>query len=210
MFEAARGGHILCLTMLKRSGADPFHQVDYGATAMHIAAFNGHADCVRLFARWGCNPNTLTEEGCTALHYAAYMGHVSCAKLLLSLGCSPWIRSKESVWGKKHNNQNRVALDYAREQYTCDDSTCVCQSQIADQAKKAQCEAIIEQAMQEIPSLADLCRQLVRQTTDINEVDSLPLPPMLSSYVKYEVECETSISFSLSSRKTNRHTHPAA
>eukprot|EP01147_Barroeca_monosierra_P006793 gene6793-7568_t len=186
MFEAARNGHILCLPILKRAGTNPFAQVEYGATAMHIAAFNGHSDCVRLFVYWGCDPNATTKEGCTSLHYAAYMGQIDCVATLLSLGCSPWARSTISSWGQRHGNENRLALDFAQEQYRCTDNKCVCYTQVACEVRKYACAVMIKASMCTVPSLADLCRVYIRSQVPYEHIGKLNLPMGIVRYLMYE------------------------
>lgn len=193
IFEAAKGGNVKCMVELRAHGADPFHGVSYGATPLHIASFHGHAGCLQQLLAWGANPNSRTSEGCTALHYAAYMGQPHCVNVLLRVGAEPKIASVESEWSKKHANQSRYPIDYAREQYNCKDGECVCHQQQPDLAKKKMCHDMFLAWSKRTPTLQELARRAYRRAAfelqDYNAtVAALPVGTVIKAYLIHEAE----------------------
>jgi len=150
---------------------------------------------MRQLLEWGADPNTRTSEGCTALHYAAYMGQPECVRTLLRVGGEPSILSQRSEWSQRHSNYSRLPLDYALEQYSCDDQQCVCHQQTPDQEKKALCAAELQAWNCRMRSLQSLSRAEVRRNVspdaDLHKaVQAMPISDTLARYVMFEEELD--------------------
>ena len=98
LIDAAENGHVDCIDILLKAGAEvnpPNLYISFlnETTALTEAVKNNHAKCVDALVKAGAN----TEKGCsflnnhryqTALFGAAYLKHTECVKVLLKGGAS--------------------------------------------------------------------------------------------------------------------------
>jgi hypothetical protein len=86
--EAVRKGHVDCVEVLLKHGADVNVVSNYGTTALMRAAEQGHVDCVEVLLKHGANVNAADNYGWTALIWAATNGHSDCVEVLLKHGAN--------------------------------------------------------------------------------------------------------------------------
>lgn len=71
---SAKAGHVNCLLVLERTGADLDEPDESGSTPLMLAASNGHSEAVLHLLKKGANPNAQTLMGNTAAMLAAATG----------------------------------------------------------------------------------------------------------------------------------------
>lgn len=114
---AAFMGHVQCLKLLVRAGADvncgmtkkviggvalyPVQRCsvvtfgDGNGTALHLAAGWGNLECLKELISSGASVNARDYHGYTALHGAAYYGEVDCLKELIEAGADKELKSND-------------------------------------------------------------------------------------------------------------------
>ena len=81
---AAREGHLACVELLLRSGADVNRATTAGgATPLHRAAFTGRVEVVHALLAAGARPAQQDADLETPLHKASAGGAVECVEVLL-------------------------------------------------------------------------------------------------------------------------------
>jgi len=108
LFIVCQHGHIECVRVLIRAGADVNQvcAVEYGDSPLFQASWNGHMHVVDALIAAGCELNyTRPKGGCTALIMVSQEGRVDVVRSLLAAGADPRIAA--------HNG--RTALDVAKQ-----------------------------------------------------------------------------------------------
>ncbi len=89
MTHSATRGHVDCVDLLLKSGADVNHANIFGESTLMATAKNGHYDVLGVLLKSGANVNDKGGNGwLTALTSAAVNGHVECVDLLLKSGAN--------------------------------------------------------------------------------------------------------------------------
>ena len=96
---AAQEGHVDCLRLLWRFGANLTVRADGGATPLIVASQNGQVSVVRFLCRryrfMGRSVDEQTDCGITPLFVASRQGHTDVVKLLIQYGANPWLESDD-------------------------------------------------------------------------------------------------------------------
>eukprot|EP00118_Oscarella_pearsei_P003104 m.12968 g.12968 ORF g.12968 m.12968 type:complete len:2147 (+) comp24414_c0_seq2:49-6489(+) len=95
LMEAASGGYVDIVKLLKDHGADVNAQSEAGNTALTYAACGGFEDVIEVLLDSGAKIEEQNESGHTALMEAASAGHVTAAKLLIDRGADVNAHSNE-------------------------------------------------------------------------------------------------------------------
>jgi ankyrin repeat protein len=108
LYMACQDGHIECVRVLIRAGADVNQACadeKYGDSPLIMASQEGHVHVVDALIAAGCQLNyARPSDGCTALIMASQDGFVDVVRSLLAAGADPRIAM--------HNG--RTALDFAK------------------------------------------------------------------------------------------------
>ncbi len=121
VFHAAQRGHVQCLALLLKSGADP-NAVSRNHSCLFAALIGGHADGADILRQHGARlnvfdaasledvkslkeivgaaPGTVREvgvEGLTPLHEAARSNRMDCARFLLEHGANPSAQDRVGI-----------------------------------------------------------------------------------------------------------------
>ena len=86
LMKTSEKGHVQCVKLLVKEGADVNAWNDLGYTALTYAAGNGHADVVNTLIRAGTDVNDRDCNGRTCLIHAVECGHDVCVNLLIKAG----------------------------------------------------------------------------------------------------------------------------
>ena len=91
---AASKGHIQCVKLLIKFGAEvDFPELD-GWTPLHCAVLDGYVECVKLLLNQGANVDTPNQERWTPLNTAVRSHQIECVRLLLKHGADVDIPNK--------------------------------------------------------------------------------------------------------------------
>jgi len=91
---AASFGHLGCLKLLIKEGANVALADKAGVTPLMIAAKNGHDHCIMLLIEAGAHIEDLDTYGNSACLFAAYNGHKDCLEQLLRTGANHSVANK--------------------------------------------------------------------------------------------------------------------
>jgi ankyrin repeat protein len=94
LIEAVSNDNVVLTETLLNAKADPNAKIEYGITALQIAASRGNKDTVRMLLKHGAQAPLKNAFGQTALDFATMYGYSDIANLLrrhpaLRSGCSP-------------------------------------------------------------------------------------------------------------------------
>eukprot|EP00731_Ephydatia_muelleri_P033819 Em0039g5a len=80
---ASSKGHITCVQLLLKKGAQVDYQANDAGTPLILASMKGHAECMQLLLEKGAQVNHQDKDGWTPLRCAVSGGHVTGLQLLL-------------------------------------------------------------------------------------------------------------------------------
>ena len=88
LHDAAGAGHVYCVGVLLKAGADVNKVNDYGQQPIMIAASNGHVECVKALLTAGAGVNSVNERCLdrTVLMCAINEGKLECVQALIHAG----------------------------------------------------------------------------------------------------------------------------
>lgn len=111
-------GHIDCLQILIRAGAQINLKDGGGETALHRATSENHIDCIISLLDAGANINAQIDypdeniDGYTSLHYASYYGDVEIVKLLLEHGSDKTLSNSLGLTAKDISVESSYLGDF--------------------------------------------------------------------------------------------------
>ena len=100
LFMACQDGHIECVRVLIRAGADVNQAMtdEIGSSPLIIASQQGHVHIVDALIAAGCQLNYARPKGgCTALMVASQLGFIGVVRSLLAAGADPRIAAHDGV-----------------------------------------------------------------------------------------------------------------
>ena len=191
MIYAAESGHLKYLRQLRHAGADVNVAESYGNTPLIRAALNGHDHCVEFLLEEGADVNHSSKKGNTALMAASFSANnVAVVKRLLLAGARVNVRNKRSKRAVStcaddyvYGNNVPTLLFVAGEQNV---------SETFEFADTSDHEA--EQKL----CLMNMCRVTIRKQLIhvdrhahfFSRIPKLGLPPLLTSYLLYNMKLE--------------------
>ncbi|XP_076461985.1 uncharacterized protein LOC143294396 [Babylonia areolata] len=197
LMEAVSNNHMTTLQHLVHAGCDlNCQELKTGDTALHAAVRKSNADLVRVLLEAGARHDVYNHEGETPLFEAVVVNKTSLLPLMVEFNCRldvplkriPFVVCKsafELAAERGHLDTCCMLAELGHMDYSCRDvlySRYLPPRPVPRDAPLAW----LQDAMQHVPTLRQLCRKVIRNSCDhllSLKVQALPVPPGLRDYI---------------------------